>query len=371
MNNTQLIIDMYKNGVGINKISAILKLSILEIHQYLDNSNIDYRDNKYKDRDNNVCDMYKNNTNITEIANELSINRHTVTDILKRSGIYKGNIRASNDSESKKERNELIIKLYKDGMSMRKVAHEAGVSPGTVNKVLKHFEEEARPVHSKGHSKGTSKNRKYFFDLNFFEVINTEEKAYWLGFLYADGYVSYKGVVQLALQERDVSHLEAFKQYLKTDNVPLIYKDNTKAYSLSLCSVKMSTDLINLGCTQKKSLVLKFPTEEQVPKELIHHFMRGYFDGDGCIYVPNISRNSVFSALGTKEFLDGYEEALLVGIKRDSPNKRTVRENWNENTQGIAYGGKLQVIKIFQYLYKDATIYLERKFNKFNNLLPS
>lgn len=68
MNNTQLIIDMYKNGVGINKISAILKLSILEIPQCLDNSNIDYRDNKYKDRDSNICDMYKNNTHITEIA---------------------------------------------------------------------------------------------------------------------------------------------------------------------------------------------------------------------------------------------------------------------------------------------------------------
>lgn len=371
MNNTQLIIEMYKNGIGINKISAVLKISYLDVCRCLNEASEDYKKNKFAERDKQVCEMYKSGLMITEVAQELKINRHTVTSILKNNNVYKGNIRASNDSDSKKERNALIISLYKKGLSMRKVADEVNVSAGTVSKVLKHYNEASRPAHAKGHSKGTTKNRKHFFDLDFFEVINTEEKAYWLGFLYADGYVSYRGSISLSLQEKDVDHLKLFRKALKADDISLVYKKDVNAYSLNLCSVKMSEDLIKLGCIQKKSLVLKFPTYDQVPKDLINHFMRGYFDGDGCIYVPSITRNSVFSVLGTHEFLDEYEKHFLEGIGRITPNKRVHQDNWNENTECINYGGREQIFKIFNFLYKDATIYLKRKFDKFNKILPS
>ena len=359
---TQLIINMHKNGIGIKKISAILEISNLRIYKCLEENNLLESDKKYIERDKKVCYLYKNGYKITQIADELKINRHTVTDILKRKNVYKdSNIKKSINDISKEERNKSIIDLYTKGLSMREVAEKLNISASTVKNVLIYYNIEIRPAHQKGHSKGTSKNRKYFFDLDYFEKIDTEEKAYWLGFLYADGYVSYKGTISLGLQEKDKDHLEKLKKSIKAEQIELQYKKNTKSYSLNLGSVKMANDLIKLGCTQAKSLILEFPTIEQVPEHLVHHFMRGYFDGDGCIYVPEDKNHCYFSVLGTHNFLDKYEEILLKNIHKDT---------WNENTESIHYGGKNQIQKIFNYLYKDATIYLDRKYEKFKSLLP-
>lgn len=361
MDNTQLIINMYKNGIGIKKISTILGISFLEVNQCLYENKVDYEN----ERDRKICFLYNSGKKITEIANELGINRHTVADVLK----VKNDIYINNNH--KKERDNKIIELYVNGKSMREVAKAANLSVSTIKNVLDKYKIEKRPMHHKGHSLGTSKNRKHNFDLNYFENIDTEEKAYWLGFLYADGYVSYSGLISLGLSKQDELHLNKLKKCVKADSVNLIYKKETSSCTLNLCSVKMARDLIKLGCTQKKSTTLKFPTEDQVPNHLIHHFMRGYFDGDGCIYIQGNKSNINFSLLGTKSFLDNYEKILLDGINRTKPNKRIHQKHWNENTECISYGGKKQVISIYNFLYKDATVYLKRKYDKFNTLLPS
>ena len=117
--------------------------------------------------------------------------------------------------------------------------------------------------------------------LNHFEKIDTEEKAYWLGFLYADGSVGSKeNKIELGLAEKDLSQVEKFKQFIGLDN-KISYRKNTKSYRSSFRSQKCKQDLISQGCVPKKSLILTFPTEQQVSHSLICHFMRGYFDGDG------------------------------------------------------------------------------------------
>ena len=117
--------------------------------------------------------------------------------------------------------------------------------------------------------------------LPHFEKIDSEEKAYWLGFLYADGYISFsENKIELSLAEKDVHHIEKFRDFLGINN-RICYRPSVKAYRLSFRSDKCKQDLINQGCTPRKSLTLKFPTSKQVPYELIRHFIRGYFDGDG------------------------------------------------------------------------------------------
>lgn len=370
MDYTQLIIEMYKNGIGINKISKILKIRTVELYKILRDENF-LRDN-VNQRDDEICFLYNNGTKITDIANSLNINRHTVTDILKKRDIYKHDAtRDDIDTEEKRERNDSIITLYQSGFSMRKVAQQLGICAGTVKNVLDYYGVKKRAQHQTGHSKGTTKNRKHIFDFNYFKVIDTEEKAYWLGFLYADGCVHDRGLISIALQERDKDHLLLLKQCLGANTVELSYSPKTKSYSLSICSVNMANDLINLGCIPNKSLTLEFPTEERLPKYLLHHFMRGYFDGDGCIYSPSDKSKGIFSVLGTHNFLNSYEKYLLDGIGRKSPTKRQHKDSWNKNTDQIAYGGRQQINKISHFLYKDATIYLKRKRNKFNLLLPS
>ena len=246
--------------------------------------------------------------------------------------------------------------LYKNGWSLSKIQKEYHVSRHRLSKEFKKMGENI-----------LANGQKYNYNQNIFEQIDTEQKAYWLGFLYADGYIKSEGKlhqVELALQESDYNHLITFRNFIGDDSIPINYRKDIKAYRIVICSKKIVQDLIKLGCFQKKSYILKFPTREQIPECLIHHFMRGYFDGDG-----SITKNTV-SIIGTSDFLDGYEKYLLLALNRNNPNKREHDKRWHENIQYIRYGGKKQVNKIFNFLYNNATVYLQRKYDKFN-ILPS
>lgn len=243
---------------------------------------------------------------------------------------------------------EKAIELYKNGMSLTKIQKEVGIERHRLGREFKKLDINI-----------VQNNKIHKINESIFEQIDTEEKAYWLGFLYADGYVSKTGI-ELALKQSDYNHLVKFKKFLECD-YDIKYHKSTNSYRICIHSKKIVNDLTNLGCMQAKSLILQFPTEKQVPTHLIHHFMRGYFDGDGSICRTN------FSVLGTKEFLIEYESYILNYLQRNNPNKMLKKENINI----IQYGGRIQVLKIFQFLYENATIYLERKYDKFNALLPS
>ena len=370
MNQTQLIINMFNQDISTRKISKTFNIPEIEVFEILKKNNIEIRrDFKRIERDKEICDRFKNGESIIELTKSFKLERHTIAEILDKNLIERRKRNASNLSPEKIERNKKIIELYQQGNSSYQVSKEIGVCVSTVFKVLRDFCINVRPQHQPGHSKGTSKNRKHNFDLKFFETINTEEKAYWLGFLYADGYVSYKGRFKLALQEKDLNHLNKFLKSIKADTIKPKYDKRTKSYGVSIQSVNLTSDLTKLGCFQKKSLTLKFPCTYQVPDSLIHHFMRGYFDGDGCICRCESNNTNTFSILGTPEFLDIYEDILIDHCKDKKKNKRIINKYWNEQTQSISYSSKDKLIDIYNFLYKDATIYLDRKYEKFNDIL--
>lgn len=93
-----------------------------------------------------------------------------------------------------------------------------------------------------------------------FETIDTEEKAYWLGFLYADGSVgSNDDRIELGLAERDFHHIEKFRNFIGINN-KISYREKTKSYRYAFKSQNCKQDLINKGCVPRKSLILKYPT---------------------------------------------------------------------------------------------------------------
>ena len=93
-----------------------------------------------------------------------------------------------------------------------------------------------------------------------FETIDTEEKAYWLGFLYADGSVgSNDDRIELGLAERDLHHIEKFRDFIGINN-KISYREKTKSYRYAFKSQNCKQDLINKGCVPRKSLILKYPT---------------------------------------------------------------------------------------------------------------
>jgi intein-encoded DNA endonuclease-like protein len=213
--------------------------------------------------------------------------------------------------------------------------------------------------------------RKYDVNHNYFNVIDEERKAYWLGFFYADGFVcrnKKQKNVGISLGAKDGEHLELLKS-----DIDATYKIHTySSFSfgtkvvynrLLMTSDKMYDDLINKGAVERKSLILKFPTKEIVPDDLINHFMRGYFDGDGSF---SKSKSSIyqFKLCGTMEFLSSCFE--LLGFPKVKLYKRRKCSTRN-NFQGDI-GGRLQVKKIGDFLYRDSSICLDRKYQRYLQL---
>ncbi len=214
----------------------------------------------------------------------------------------------------------------------------------------------------------------YTLNEEYFKNINTENKAYWLGFLYADGCISEKrNGVCLSLQEEDKEILEKFNKDLESNRPIPTYKPSSKfpyrknMSQLNIVNKYFYKHLIDKGCFANKSLILEFPTDLQVPKELVRHFIRGYFDGDGSVYIS--SKKLSVELIGTPEFISVCQSILMneVGL-----NKTTLYAKKNtKNTVRMRYSGTRQCIKIFKYLYEDSSVFLERKYNKFLDKCPS
>jgi intein-encoded DNA endonuclease-like protein len=214
-------------------------------------------------------------------------------------------------------------------------------------------------------------NSIYHCNEDFFEEINTEEKAYWLGFLYADGCISitkysYYIILSLKGEECEFEHLKKFNASLESTYPIKIYKfsdayGEREKVQVALNSKKLAKDLINKGCTPRKSLILNFPTEEQVPLHLINHFVRGYFDGDGSIYKNTCDNQYNIGIIGTLEFLNKLKELTNI------TTKLSTKEN-HKNTYNFRIGGNKKTQKFLDWLYKDSTVSLSRKKERYEAL---
>lgn len=214
-------------------------------------------------------------------------------------------------------------------------------------------------------------NKKYNFNHSFFKKINTESKAYFLGLLYADGCIYMKNnCVSIGLQEKDKYILESFIKELGYTGKLTVEKLSNKnpnhqdSYRLSLYSKSMCEDLINLGCVPKKSLVIKFPTSKQVPEYLMRHFIRGYFDGDGCIYIG--TKGPSISLISTNNFCIGIKDFIKDKLNIDSYIRTpSVYKNKDSVTKILFIGGKINVYKFGRWLYNHSNFYLKRKYDKY------
>lgn len=218
-----------------------------------------------------------------------------------------------------------------------------------------------------------SYNRRYFINEHYFNVIDNEEKAYFLGFLYADGNNDEKNYsVAINLQERDKELLEKFSKLINQDK-PLTFIKKRKPtqnnlYKLIINSKIMSKKLSELGCVQRKSLILKFPTNKQVPRYLMKHFLRGLWDGDGsfCYYpVKGTNRYQMTTCVvSSKTFCLKLKPYLEKEIGVHFSMIRTK----NSSTKYIQTSGMKQCMVFLDWLYDDAKIYLDRKFTKYKDI---
>ena len=249
-----------------------------------------------------------------------------------------------------------IADLYKSGLSIEKIEKMYNVSNSVVRRILKICNVQIRDNSHKG--------RKYSINENYFDNIDDQNKAYILGLLYADG-CNYRktNYVKLELQERDKSILDKINMEINS-NKPLFYiklhDKNEKwqnTYRLDITNKHISEQLECLGVVPNKSLILTFP--DWLDNNLMNHFIRGYFDGDGHI---EWSKTKFISIASTLQFCKNINEILIneLDIRNGS-----IYDTYNKdsNTKVLHIFKKENIKKFLDYIYKNAELYIERKYD--------
>jgi hypothetical protein len=267
---------------------------------------------------------------------------------------------------------EEIIKLYtKDGIPISKIAQRFDISMGYIRFFLKQNDIKIIPYHA----------NQYKINENYFENIDSHDKAYFLGLLASDGCVMDDYSIQIGLQLRDLNILEKFKKCLQSDAPIRYYKFKCKnknrlvrfggksnefqeRYMFRFKNKKMCSDLIKHGIIPRKSLVLEFP---KIDKQYQYSFMRGYIDGDGCICVYKDKKRGwdkfALVVISSKFFIQGMVDAF-----RDDSIKFSIKKaNRCENTYRADACHKANVVAFLDKIYENCgeNIFLDRKYEKY------
>ena len=259
------------------------------------------------------------------------------------------------------EQEQQIIDMYlNQNMSCTKIAKHFNIKSHHV--ILKVLERNNIPRTGVG-------LRKYKLNENYFDNIDTPNKAYILGFLYADGCnCIQKQTIHMALQEEDKQILEDIRKEIGSEK-ELDYIDysnkHTGGYSyknqwrLNMFSKHMCESLKKIGMIPNKSLKVTFP---DIDTNLYSHFIRGLFDGDGCLHNSNGKSTYHCSITGTYNLCNYLKEYFkTIGINshvRDASNHNgitAVFEVWRKD----------DAKKFLDFIYQDAEMYLERKYQRY------
>lgn len=202
---------------------------------------------------------------------------------------------------------------------------------------------------------------------DFFEKLDTEEKVYWLGFLYADGCICSNNRISVNLSVLDEQHLQKLAKIFGRKLIR--YNSCGFEYvSFQIYNSKIYNDLSNHGLEERKTYSTNVTILEHIPEILIPHFIRGEFDGDGCISKNGrnkITANAKISIVGNPNFLQKLQNIMIKMLNL----KKTKIQQKPGFCCELEYGGNKQIEKIYKWMYTDATVWLERKRDKFEELL--
>jgi len=198
--------------------------------------------------------------------------------------------------------------------------------------------------------------------------------AYVLGYIYADGSMtdaSYLRGKYVSVTSVERNNILKIKNWLSSGHVivkrPPTTLNGKDTHTLRIGSKEIYGDLVQLGLYPNKSLTVGFP---EIPQKYLSHFIRGYFDGDGCAYFERSrgSRNQIISkrlrvifTSGSKKFLDG-----LLEILRSNLDLKQSKVYKGHKSFQLSFS-TADSIEIFKFLYANADkpIFLERKYETF------
>lgn len=308
-----------------------------------------------------IIQEYLNGKSISKLLIEYpSYNRRSLTKLLNDNNIpIRGGRKKKELSQSQIEK---IKKMIQDGAFLKDIAEYCNLDTETMKIRLKELNIEIQNTNRV--------NRRIKSD--YFSVIDSPIKAYWLGFLFTDGSVDhYKktGRIRLQLQEQDKEILEKFKEDLQLD-CKIIYnvRPNSTCCSVEFVDEQIFNDLGKYGIVPRKTYEISNIPYDKIPKEYLTSYALGLFDGDGSLSYSNDFSTDVtinYTAYHQTEVED-FQKIINSLISNEKYNKNFFTSAWH--TQ---WRGRLQVLKILDILYKDSPRFLKRKYDKYINLKNS
>lgn len=246
-----------------------------------------------------------------------------------------------------------IIRLYtEENFSASKIGRLFNVDVATITNRLKSNNIEVKKTF-----------RKYLIRNDYFEVIDSEDKAYWLGFLIADGYNS-GNLIRVDIQ--DEGHLEKLRDriYINCD-MPVRKKKNIAngkdIFYLTIQDKKILSDVECLGLVKRKSMIVSYPN---IDSKFDRFFIKGIFDGDGCLTysMDGNYRRYTFSIVGSYDLMKTLQSIL-------SKNDVNIKFRKMKSIYSVYIRGNRQIIKILDWLYNETTTHLDRKYEKYQDML--
>jgi hypothetical protein len=314
-----------------------------------------------------ICELYST-MSTSELAKLLNRSEHSVEHQASLMGIFKSEeeiSRIRSLSQQKEYQGEPYItfrKMYlEEQLSIGVIAGKMGCS---ICKVQKYLKREGITRTNHDSKKLLSKQKQH--NSTFFDIIDTEEKAYWLGFFYADGYLDKDGsVLKIDLSSKDALHLQRFADIFQRE--VLVYarsadKRNGRIYKTANCAVCCAylwNALIAKGIKQGNTLSEDVSVFEHVSEELMHHFVRGFFDGDGSVY--RNKKGLEFGFVGSFSFMFHLRKVIVSSVGLVAP-----KLNENHKITNLRWNGNGVSERFKRWLYDDATIWLERKRDVFD-----
>lgn len=289
-----------------------------------------------------IINKYQGGLDTHQIGKQYDVSCQPILRILKQNDI----ILRNNNQYPKPNIQELMLE-YNQGSLLSDLAEKYHRTPGYISKILKANGVETR-------------QRKYNFDLDFFENIDNEQKAYWLGFIFADGNIDqdlYK--LSIRLNKKDIEHLINFAEAIKHPgelNVGEIF------CTFAPNSKQLCFDLNKLGCIPHKSLTICYPNMDQ---RFDKDFIRGYFDGDGSISITKLNIKMDITC-GSYNFLQSISEKITASINI----KQNIMERGN-NCNVLCWSTKNDLFNLYDYLYSNSTVFLARKKEKFDFIIDN
>lgn len=264
------------------------------------------------------------------------------------------------------EKYNSILQMIQDGYSCKEIKQLVNTDRTTIHTIA-----DENNLTVLKHQRNRNIKNSLFKD-DYFSVIDTEAKAYYLGLIYSDGYVRkhHNGYfLGISLKVSDIEIVERLAKELCCNNSIAIRNRETNFGHGSMCefetcnSKKLFDDLARFDIIPDKShKSMSFKNiEELIPQHLIRHFLRGLIDGDGSIGYANGQQKYICFYQNSIECCHNFD-FLLKKIMND----QTLHENIIVNQNGVynlRYRRVNDIKKITDFLYRDATFYLKRKYD--------